>query len=214
MIWSRLTPPWQACVEEAWSAYTAGSLPIGAAICDDGGRILARGRNRIHERQAEGGALCGHRLAHAEINALLLLPWDQIDPAACALYTTTEPCPLCVGAVRMTRLRRVFFAARDGAAGSADLSTANAFMRRGDIAIHGPLDAGLEAILVALLVDFGLTQNDANTPSWIARLGQAVPAGLDLGARLHTSGELRRFAERGEPAAAVIDRLHERLSVD
>jgi len=45
--WDRLSLPWQACLEEAWSAYCASTIPIGAVVVDADGRILSRGRNRI-----------------------------------------------------------------------------------------------------------------------------------------------------------------------
>src|SRR4051794_12741046 len=98
VLWETLTPPWQACLEEAWAAYYAGSVPIGAVITDTAGQILARGRNRMGEQDAQGNTLYGHRLAHAEVNALLALDHTAVDPAACVLYSTTEPCPLCTGA--------------------------------------------------------------------------------------------------------------------
>lgn len=129
--WASLALLWQACIEEAWTAYCHGSLPIGAAITDHAGVVLARGRNRIRETHCDPGLLAGHRLAHAEMNALLALDWSAVDPRACTLYTTTDPCPLCVGAARMTRLGAVEYASRDGAAGAADLFTANDFLRRG-----------------------------------------------------------------------------------
>lgn len=100
-FWTSLAEPWQICLEEAWTAYCAGSLPIGAAVVDRAGWIVARGRNRIHEDEAEGGHLRGHRLAHAEMNALVALDYRAIDPRDCILYTTTEPCPLCTGAIRI-----------------------------------------------------------------------------------------------------------------
>jgi len=55
LLWEALTVPWRACLEEAWAAYRAGSLPIGAAIADPAGSVIARGRNRIHEHEADGG---------------------------------------------------------------------------------------------------------------------------------------------------------------
>jgi tRNA(Arg) A34 adenosine deaminase TadA len=76
-MWHTLALPWQTCVEEAWAAYCAGSIPIGAAITDANGQIIACGRNRIFELTAEDGYLCGTRLAHAEVNALLKLDADK-----------------------------------------------------------------------------------------------------------------------------------------
>jgi len=213
MLWDHLTPIWRGCIEEAWTAYQAGSLPIGAVITDHSGAILARGRNRFYETYATtettetAPLLCGHRLAHAEMNALLALDWRTVDHHTCVLYTTTEPCPLCVGAIRMTRLQEVHFAARDGAAGSVDLFTANDFMRRGQVRVFGPDNPLLETALVAMLVEFGLHQNDENTATWVERLGATVPAALHLGTQLAHTGQLRAFAAAHTPASNVLNAL-------
>lgn len=214
MLWERIAPPWRACIEEAWTAYRAGSLPIGAAITDRKGSILARGRNRIFEQDAEGQLLRGHRLAHAEMNALIALDLTGIHPHDCILYTTTEPCPLCTGAVRMMRLRELRYASRDGAAGSVDLLEANAYMRRGEVRVVGPENARLEAVLAAMLVEFALHQNDENTPSWVERLARDVPAGAQLGRVLHASGELREWSADGVPVSGVVSRLGSRVEAD
>jgi len=218
-MWDELAPPWRACVEEAWAAYRAGSLPIGAAITDAEGRILARGRNRIFEASAPPGLLAGSRLAHAEMNALLALDWAAADPRACVLYTTTEPCPLCAGAVRMTRLRRVRYAARDGAGGGADLFEATPFMRRGAISAAWAGDSDLEAVLVALLAERILRGWEpgmapaherlaAGDPAAVvARLAERAPAGVALGRGLLESGELRRLRDAGADARAMLDAL-------
>ena len=213
MHWERLAPSWKACIEEAWTAYRAGSLPIGAAITDRQGRILARGRNRIFETDAEGHVLRGHRLAHAEINALIALDWTGVHPHDCILYTTTEPCPLCAGAVRMTRLREVHYASRDGAAGSVDLLQANDYMRQGAVTVVGPEDATLEVVLVALLVEFALWQGNWSNVTWAERLTRDVPAGAQLGQALHASGELRVLAAEGAPAEVVVNALAARAEM-
>lgn len=207
MLWNELSALWRVCVEEAWTAYCMGSLPIGAAITDGEGHILARGRNRFHEMDAEGPLLCGHRLAHAEMNALLALDWQAVDPRRCVLYTTTEPCPLCVGAIRMVRMPELHFASRDGAAGSVDLLQGNAYMRRGAVQVFGPHDAVLEAALLGLLVEFALVQDDENTRTWVDHLAAAVPAGARLGRALFASGEARRWRDERAPAEVVLDRL-------
>ena len=102
-----------AGVEEAWEAYRSGPLPIGAVVTDAHGNVLSRGRNRIHERSGPSGAVFDHKLAHAELNALLSLDHREYDPHACVLWTTTEPCPLCVGAARMSEVSGLRYAARE-----------------------------------------------------------------------------------------------------
>lgn len=210
-MWERLNEPWLVCIEEAWTAFQRGSLPIGAVITDRRGAILSRGRNRIHEIEETGRLLSGHRLAHAEMNALVALDWQRVAPADCVLYTTTEPCPLCVSAVRMTRLTEVHFASRDGAAGSADLFTANDFMRRGNVRVHGPTSETLEALLVSMLIEFALHQNDENAPGWIARIAATVPLALPLGQALAQTGELREWAAERRPVGDIVDTLAARV---
>jgi len=72
--WSDLHEPWQVCLEEAWQGYVAGSLPIGAAVVDDGGKVVSRGRNHIQDEEALlPGQFGQHKLAHAELNAILAI---------------------------------------------------------------------------------------------------------------------------------------------
>lgn len=207
MLWTHLSLPWQSCLIEAWIAYCHGSLPIGSVVTDAQGQILARGRNRFYESDAEGKFLCGHRLAHAEMNALIQVEWSAIDSQSCILYTTTEPCPLCAGAIRMVRLGEVRYASRDGAAGSADLFTANDYMRRGNIKVVGPEHAGLENCLVAMLIEFALTQADENSVSWCEHLATIVPTGAQLGQQLFSSRQLRHWKEEGRDTSFVFEQL-------
>jgi tRNA(adenine34) deaminase len=218
-LWEELTPAWRACVEEAWDAYRAGSLPIGAAIADPADCILARGRNRIFESTAPAGLLAGSRLAHAEINALLALDWSAVDPRACVLYTTTEPCPLCVGAVRMTRVRQVRYAARDGAAGSVELFAATPYMRLGTVNVRGPLRADLEVLLIALHTEAILRGwGDGMAPPlerfvpWqpevvVERLAANVPEGVALGRALLTRDVPRGLRDAGADARTMLEAL-------
>jgi len=211
-MWDHLAPPWRGCLEEAWAAYRAGSIPIGAVVTDRAGRIVARGRNRIFQANAEGNHIYGHRLAHAEMNALNALDYAAVDPTACVLYTTTEPCPLCTGAIRVVRLRDVRYASRDAAGGSIDLLQANAYMRRGQVAVTGPENADLEAIIVAMHVEFGLARRD-DAWQWVVDAWDATtPRGVALGRVLHQSGEVRALRAEGAPAATVVDTLAARLS--
>lgn len=209
--WQKLQHPWQCCLEEAWLAYEKGSLPIGAVITDASGNILARGRNRVYEETAEGTLLHGHRLAHAEMNALITLDWRQVNPRTCILYTTAEPCPLCVGAARLTRLGAVRYASRDDGAGSADLFTANAFMRRGRIQVNGPQDADLESILIAMLLERTLRLEDNNMSLVYEHVAAMHPAGAELGQELFRSKLLQRWSEQGYPISFVVNHLMRRL---
>ena len=214
--WDELLPPWQWCIEEAWTSYCKGSLPIGAAITDEHGKLLARGRNRIYEDDIyeddkENQILRGHRLAHAEMNALLKVNWKEVNPKKCILYTTTEPCPLCVGAVRLTRIRTVYYASKDIGAGSADLFTANKFMERAQIQVTGPEHADLETILIAMLVEITLRRDEKNMSLLYETVDKVHHTGANLGKDLFSTRQLDLWKNQGRTAAYIYDQLSLRL---
>ena len=210
--WNELPPPWQRCIEEAWTSYCKGSLPIGAVITDEYGNLLARGRNRIYEDDIyeddkENQILRGHRLAHAEMNALLMVNWKEVNPTKCILYTTTEPCPLCVGAVRLTRIRTVYYASKDTGAGSADLFEANEFMRKPRIQVTGPEHADMETILIAMLVEITLRRDEKNLSLLYEKVDKAHHTGANLGKDLFSTGRLDLWKKQGRSAAYTYDQL-------
>jgi len=210
-LWQSLSNPWQSCLEEAWAAYCAGSLPIGSVVTDPSGQILSRGRNRIFGCKAEGRDLSGHRLAHAEMNALLALDHARIDARSCTLYTTCEPCPLCVGALRVMRVQAVHYGSRDPVGGSMALLEATPFMRRAHMAVFGPPSPMLENMLMALMIDRELTID--SSPRWsLAAWESKTPLGVRLGRTLYETGELRRRQNDATPVHVVVDSLANRLA--
>lgn len=119
--WDRLDEPWRASLELAWEAYLAGTIPVGSAVAGPDGRVVARGRNRIFDPPGRG--LAGSRLAHAEVDALSQLPvTDRYRDHV--LYSTLEPCLLCVAATLHATVGRIEYAASDpfgrGCSGAID----------------------------------------------------------------------------------------------
>jgi guanine deaminase len=77
--------------------------PFGAIVVKDG-RIIARGTNQVTATHDP--------TAHAEIiairNACRELESFQLE--GCELYTSCEPCPMCLGAIYWARPAKVYFA--------------------------------------------------------------------------------------------------------
>ena len=102
-------------LDAARAGARAGEIPIGAVVIGPDGDVIATAHNA-----REGSH---DPTAHAEILALrsaagLLGRWRLDD---CTMVVTMEPCPMCAGAVVMSRLRRLVFGAWNeeyGAAGS------------------------------------------------------------------------------------------------
>jgi tRNA(adenine34) deaminase len=201
-VWDYLPEHWRACVELAWESYRAGSLPIGAVVADAQGNILSRGRNRIHERSGGDGYLFGHKLAHAEINALVTMDYGRSDP--CVLYTTTEPCPLCVGAARMADVRELHYAAREPWGGSAAMFETVPYLKRGNVRVVGPEDERLEEILVALQVECFLRLKPGVLDRFLGTYEAVMTDAVRAGRSLHRSGTLREMSVAEAEAPAVL----------
>ena len=48
--WSRLPEHWCSAFRQAWAAYAAGTIPVGAVVVDPYGVIAAEARNRVSMR--------------------------------------------------------------------------------------------------------------------------------------------------------------------
>lgn len=106
-------------IGEARKAEARGEVPIGAVVVRDG-MVLGRGYN-LRETSLDP-------TSHAEMTAIRKAArktgnWRLLGAT---LYVTLEPCPMCMGAILLSRLERVVFGCHDpkgGAAGSLyDLS--------------------------------------------------------------------------------------------
>jgi guanine deaminase len=93
----------------------SGGGPFAAVIVKDG-RVVAQGANQV---TAENDPT-----AHAEIVAIRAAcrALASFQLTGCELYTTCEPCPMCLGAIYWARPSRVFYAgtASDAAAAGFD----------------------------------------------------------------------------------------------
>ncbi len=213
MMWSRLSAPWKACIEMAWEAFCAGCIPIGSVITDADGNLVAAGRNRIGHPRAIGPLhLSGLPLAHAEINALLALDYNKVNARECTLYTTTEPCPQCAGALVMCNIRHFCYASRDPWAGSANLFSLSPYMSSKHTRIEGPTDTFLENILAALQAEFFLRESQARGRSKsfgpvLDAYAKITPEGVALGERLHREHTLQAMQEDHLSTGEVIDLL-------
>jgi tRNA(adenine34) deaminase len=208
LMWSDLHKPWQVCFELAWEAYCENCTPIGAVVTDADGGIISRGRNRVYEKRFPGGHSNGQPLAHAEMEALHGLDYDAIDPHICILYTTTEPCPMCMGTFYMSGLRTLLFAARDPFAGSVNMLGTTWYLKRKPIKVYGP-DPALEPAIVSLFVEQELGFHAGKIPEdlfW-EMYGRAIPEGIVLGRRLFEQNKLNAMRGNGRAAREVYDWL-------
>ena len=98
-------------LEEASKAGEIGEIPIGAVLVYEG-EVIARGYNMREDWQ--------DATAHAEVivirNACKKLKRWRLTGAT--LYVTIEPCPMCAGAIVMSRISRLVYGSADSKAGA------------------------------------------------------------------------------------------------
>ncbi len=90
-------------IELSENSVRNGGGPFGAVIAKDG-EIIAEGSNKV--------TINNDPTAHAEVcairNACKILKTFEL--ANCVIYTSCEPCPMCLGAIYWARLSKIFYA--------------------------------------------------------------------------------------------------------
>jgi tRNA(Arg) A34 adenosine deaminase TadA len=207
-MWASLSQPWQAALELAWEAFCSGTNPIGAVVAHEDGRILARGRNRIMNMDAPDGQFYNNKLAHAELNVLLSLNLDDLDYDEykhVALYSTMEPCPLCMGAFYMSAVKTLHFAARDPWSGSTNLLGTTPYLSRKPVRLFPPFDPDLESALVAMSIVSRINRDGEETlqDRVVGSVREVFPGQVELGAALYRSQKFAQLTEERASAASL-----------
>jgi cytosine deaminase len=104
-----------AAYEQALKGYKEGGLPIGSALADASGTILALGHNlRVQT---------GDPTAHAEVvcmrNAGRRRDWPKL-----VLISTLSPCVMCTGTTLLYRIPKVIIGENQNFLGAEDLFAA------------------------------------------------------------------------------------------
>ena len=93
----------RAAFEVARNARKQGNHPFGALLVDEYGQILLEAGNTT--------VTTGDTTRHAELNLMreASTRFDREFLGRCTLYTSTEPCPMCAGAIFWANVRKVIF---------------------------------------------------------------------------------------------------------
>jgi len=82
-----------------------GSSPFGCVIVDRDGKIVGEGHNHV--------VLDNDPTAHGEVVAIrnACKNLGTFDLSGCILYTSCEPCPMCLNACKWANIAEVYYAA-------------------------------------------------------------------------------------------------------
>ena len=95
----------QIAIKEAKEAGLRGDRPIGAIIAHDG-KIIAKGSSRYFTKHSD--------VDHAEnIAVISCAPYLQKHGSSCVIYSTVEPCIMCISTIAFADIRNIVFAIRD-----------------------------------------------------------------------------------------------------
>ena len=98
-------------LDQAREAALVGEVPVGAVVARNG-EVIAAARNRMRTDRDP--------TAHAEMAAIRAagqaLGSSRLDE--CDLWVTLEPCSMCAGAIALSRISRLYFAAADPKGGA------------------------------------------------------------------------------------------------
>ncbi len=125
-----------------------GGGPFGAVIARDG-EIVAEGVNRVTANHDP--------TAHAEVSAIRAAcsQLQTFDLTGCEIYTSCEPCPMCLGAIYWAHLDRIYYGANQHDAAAINFD--DAFIYR-ELAV--PVEER-EKQMTALLPDEALAAFEA-----------------------------------------------------
>jgi len=107
---------------EARDALERGDRPVGCVIVHDD-KIVARGSNHEFTKKS--------KFEHAETSTLRSCSRYLFKHSNdCTLYTTVEPCVMCLGTIVMSNIRRIVFGAPDPARGGTEMYEQVAYVQR------------------------------------------------------------------------------------
>ena len=201
-MWNDISVQWQTAFEEAWKAFCEGSIPIGAALFDENGGLILKDHNRANLPDT-----VNRLIAHAEANILRRLDTDRYDPKKLTLYTTMEPCPMCMGTASMSNIRHLRSASHDPHCGMVHLSETEPYyigkatdytFECGDMEL---VQLTIQSYYELRCIDNGSSRNVFDS------FGEQCPDASGISKRLYEDKALDRFAEKGTAFGTVFDHI-------
>ena len=104
----------QLAYNEALKAYKKGDVPIGAIIIKNN-KVIAKSYNKKEKKN--------NAILHAELDVInkackKLKTWHLEE---CILYTTLEPCLMCMGAIVQSRINEIYYATKNNNFGEINI---------------------------------------------------------------------------------------------
>ena len=199
-MWRDLSYQWQTVFEEAWKAFGFGSTPIGAAIFDKEGQLILSDRNRSHEADT-----INKEISHAEANVLRRLNTDKTDSRSVVLYTSMEPCPMCMGMILMGHIKSVRFAAFDDYCGMVHLTKQDPYyIGKKVTCIHEGGEGELFQLTIQSYYELRHLERGASGKV-LSRFYETNSKAVENAQKLYSGKILDTLSQNGAPCGEVFD---------
>ncbi|GFZ30563.1 hypothetical protein CSC2_10890 [Clostridium zeae] len=209
-MWRDLNYAWQEAFSLAWESFKKNTIPIGAVIVDENGKIISRGRNRIFDTLSNN-PLAGTGMAHAETTAMLALKREEhLNIKKYTLYTTMEPCPMCFGAMLMVGIRNIKYAARDGYAGATELNDKMSYIKSKNMNFSRENEE-LEAFQICLQAAYEYKTQHILQQAVLDSWSEYCSNGVLLAKELYEEGYFQNALSMSKPIEKIYDEITDRL---
>lgn len=124
---------WNICLAMAIEGFNKGSMAISSVVLNERKEIIGTGRNHLNEKVKGNRIISNSSIAHAEVNAIHSIQEESLNGENLCIFTTVEPCPMCLGAIAMSRIRHITIGSKDPHAGSIKYLNDNKYVSKKDI---------------------------------------------------------------------------------
>lgn len=194
---------WEKCFALAVESFAAGSMAIAAVITDKENNIISSGRNQVSDNLESVNKIFDNMISHAEINAINNLPDEYKYSRDLTIYTAVEPCPMCMGAISMSRLRKVKIASRDSWAGSTNLCEISPYIANKKIITDFESNFTEKSFTIlhisSLIVNFKIS----NQSAFFRELANIYPEYLSLAKKLSDNEEFINAVKRKDTETII-----------
>ncbi len=201
-MWKDLSREWKETYELAWLAFRNGSIPIGSIITDTSGNTIIAGRNETCENHYPN-----RKTAHAEMYCMRNIDIEKYPSLKeYHLYTTMEPCPMCMGTIVMGGIRKVHVAAKDKYCGALHYISYDPWVKCKNMEVY--LEEGeLEAVQLAQQGYYELRTFDGEMSMVLEQFQLDCPRAVEAAFILYQKRYLDQCVDNNTPYCEIYDHI-------
>ena len=204
-MWNNLEITWKAAFELGWESLKCGSIPIGAVIIDETGDIISQGRNRIYESFAKNP-----KIAHAEMEAIQNLDVSKYPKLKeYTLFTCMEPCPMCMGTIVMSNIRKLYIAAKDSYCGAVHFCKDDPYIASKNTQIIFEKDI-LETTQLTLQAYFELKKANGEMNHIVSIFEKDSPVAVRIAKSFYVDNYIETAINEEMPFSVVFNQIEKR----